>query len=130
MQPINKNLYLHGTTIVPKTNYIRYLGVNLDPKLNWNKHVDNVTVKKNSNLGSIGRNILTNSEAVKNMAYKQLVRSVLEYASAAWDSASDTAVSQLETIQKSAAQLICGIRQTDRKTSNTVLLQKLDLKSQ
>ena len=64
-QPINKNLYLHGTTIVPKTNYIRYLGVNLDPKLNWNKHVDNVTAKGNSTLGII-RNIQTSKTAINN----------------------------------------------------------------
>ena len=60
--------------MVPQTNYIRCLGVTLDSKLNLNWHVENVTAKGNSTLGFYSeKNILTNFEAVKNMAYKQLV---------------------------------------------------------
>ena len=127
-QPIDKSLYLH-CTLVLKINYIRYLGVTLDPKLNWNKHVDNVAAKGNSTLGFIRRNLLINSEAVKSKTYKQLVRPVLEYSSTAWDSASDTAASLLEAVQRRSARLIWGIRRTDRKTSTTGFLQKLDLNS-
>ena len=57
-----------------------------------------MTAEGNSTLGFIWRNILTNFEAVKNMAYKQLVRPVLEYASVAWHSASDTTISRLEGV--------------------------------
>ena len=66
---IDENLYLHDT-MVPKTNYIRYLGVTLGRKLNWNEHVYNMTAKGNLTLGFIRRNILTNPEAIKNIAYK------------------------------------------------------------
>ena len=125
-QPTDESLYLHGTEI-PKTDNIKYLGVTLDPKLNWNKHIDNVTAKGDSTLGFIRRNILTTSENVRNTAYKQLVRPVLEYASASWDSVSDTAAGRLEAVQRRAARLVCGIRRTDRKTSTTSLLQKLNL---
>ena len=59
-QPIDKDLYLHGI-MIPKTNYIRYLGVTLDPKLNWNKHEDHVTAKGNSTIDFIRRNILSSS---------------------------------------------------------------------
>ena len=79
--------------MVQKKNNIRYLGVTLDPKFNWSKHADNVTANENSTLGIIQRKVLTNSESIKNMTYKQLVCSVLEYACAAWNSASDTVVS-------------------------------------
>ena len=95
----------------------------------WNKHITNVTVKGNSTVGFIQRKILTNSEAVKNLAYKQLVCQVLEYASAAFDSASNTGISQLEAGQRGAARLTCGIIRTDGRTSITCLLRKLDLKS-
>ena len=67
--------------MVPQTNYIRCLGVTLDSKLNLNWHVENVTAKGNSTLGFYSeKNILTNFEAVKNMAYKQLVLLVCVYA--------------------------------------------------
>ena len=59
------------------------------------------------------------------MAYKKLVHSVLEDAFAAWDSASDIAVSQLEAVQRRESRFTCGIM----KTSTTGLLQKLNLKS-
>ena len=61
--------------------------------------------------------------------YTQLVRPVLEYVAAAWESASDTAFIRLETFQKRAARLTCGIRWKESKTSVTSLPQKLDLKS-
>ena len=48
-QSIDKNIYLHATVIL-KTNYIRYLGVTLDSKLNCNKHEDHVTAKGNSTM--------------------------------------------------------------------------------
>ena len=82
---------------------------------------------RNSNLGFVRRNILTTSEQVKSTAYKQLVRPVPEYNSFAWDSASDSTTSRLEAVQRRAARLIFGIRQTDQTSSTTGLLQRLNL---
>ena len=84
-------------------NYIRYLSVTLDPKLNWNAHIIdyNVTTKGNFTFGFIQRSILTNSEAVQNTVCKQLICPVLEYASASfWDSALDNAFTFLH-VQRS-----------------------------
>ena len=44
-----------------------------------------------------------------------------------WDSVSGTAAGRLEAVQRRATRLECGIRRTDRKTSTTSLLQKLNL---
>ena len=125
-QPSDQPLHLHDT-LIPKTESIKYLGVTLDTKNNWNMHVNNTAARGNSTLGFIKRNVLTTSENVKATAYKQLVRPVLEYASAAWDSVSDTAAKCLEAVQRRAARFICGIRRTDRKTSTTGLMQRLNL---
>ena len=125
-QPANQSLYLHNT-MIPKADQIKYLGVTLDTKTNWNAHVNNTASRGNSILSFIRRNVLTTSIEIKATAYKQLVCPVLEYASAAWDSASDTAAKLLEAVQRRGARLVCGIRRTDRKTSTTGLLQKLNL---
>ena len=89
-----------------------------------------MTAKGNFTRGFTRRNILTNSEGVKNLAYKQLVHPVFWVCFCDFcDLASSTAVRRLEAIQGRAARLTCGIRRTDRKTSTTGLLKKLDLKS-
>ena len=64
-----KVFYLHDTAI-PKADHIRYLDVTLDPKLNWNKPIDNVTAKGTPTLGVFRRNVLTYTETVKGTAYK------------------------------------------------------------
>ena len=100
---------------------MKYLGVTVDSKLRWHKHLSNIAAKGNSTLGFIRRNVTTTSEEVKSLAYKQLVRPVLEYASSAWD-AQETS---LEAVQRRAPRLVCGIRRTDRKTSVSGLVQRL-----
>ena len=116
---------LHNTTI-PKSVAIKYLSVTLDDQLTFRQHVKNVAAKANSSLGFVRRTVLTNSTSVKSTAYTQIVRPVLEYASGSWDSIGKTAA-DLETVQRRAARIICGIRRTDRKTSTTCLLKGLNL---
>ena len=112
--PANQSLYLHNS-MIPKAGKIKYLRVTLDHmKTNWNVHVNDTAVRGNSIIGFIRRNILTTSVEVKATAYKQLVCPMLEYASAAWDSASDTAAKLLEAVQRRGARLVCGIRRTNR----------------
>ena len=124
-QPSDQPLHLRNTRI-SKTDNINYLGVTLDTKNNWNMHVNNTAARGNSTLGFIKRNVLATSENVKATAYKQLVRPVHEYASAAWESVSDTAAKCIEAVKQRAARLICGIKRTDRKTSTTSLKQRLN----
>ena len=100
-EPARLPLYLHGTAI-PKADSIKYLGVTIDSKVNWNAHVISTAAKGHLSLGFVRRNILTTSEQVKSTAYKQLVRPVLEYASASWDSASDTEFAASLRTQRSA----------------------------
>ena len=124
--PDTQSLTLHDT-VIPRAYTVKYLGATLDPKVTWSTHVDNITAKANSTVGFIRRNVLTTSQSIKEVAYKQLVRPVLEYASTAWDSITDTHANRVEAVQRRAARMICGIRRTDHKTSTTSLLQQLNL---
>ena len=76
-RPLQHSFTLHSTTI-PKTDGVKYLGVTVDSKLKWDKHIPNITSKANSTLGFIRRNVVTTSEDMKALAYKQLVRPVLD----------------------------------------------------
>lgn len=63
---------LHQTE-TPKTDTIKFLGLTIESKVNWNKHVDNTVSEASGTLSFIMRNILTSSKELKVTAYKHVV---------------------------------------------------------
>ena len=59
---------------------IKYLGVTITNDLRWNTHVGNICIKANRTLGFLRLNFPSCPRDIKEMAYKGLVRPVLEYA--------------------------------------------------
>ena len=123
-KPPQHSLSLHDMEI-PRTDEVKYLGVTMDSKLRWNKHIPDIATKANNTLGFIRRNVTTTNEEVKSLAYKQLVKPVLEYACCSWDSLTSTQETSLEAVQRRAARFVCGVRRSDRKTSVTGLVHSL-----
>jgi len=64
---------------------ISYLGVHISNNLPWNKHIEETCNKAYRKLGLLKRNLHTCLEDVKLLAYKGLIRPVLEYSCAVWD---------------------------------------------
>ena len=64
---------------------IKYLGVKIFKDLKWNTNVSNVCTKANRTLCLLRRNLSSCPQVVKEMAYKGLVRQILEYAGPVWD---------------------------------------------
>ena len=77
-------------TVLEKVDRIKYLGVTITNNLKRNTHVGNICTKANRTLGFLRRNISSCPRDVKKMAYKGLVRPVLEYASPVWDPSGKT----------------------------------------
>ena len=90
MQPTRKwiktinAVYLEGTVLENMDN-IKYFGVTISKDLKWNTLVSNVCTKANRTLGFLRRNISSYPKDVKKMAYKGLMRPILEYVSLVWD---------------------------------------------
>ena len=80
MQPLQSNYTLHGQ-VLESVDSAKYLGINIFEDLVWNTHIQEITGKANRTLGFVKRNVKTRNEAVKELAYKTLVRSQVEYAS-------------------------------------------------
>ena len=57
-------------------------------------------------LGFLRRNLRINSPNLKSLAYKTLIRPLLEYSSAAWDPCTKENVKKLEMVQRRAAQYV------------------------
>ena len=57
-------------------------------------------------LGFLRRNLRIGSIRTKNLAYKALVRPILEYASSVWDPHQQKEVDEIEKVQRRAAQFV------------------------
>ena len=100
-----------------------YLGVDISSDLTGNSHINRITSKANKSLGFLRRNLYSCSKQIKEMAYKSLVRPILEYSSPVWDPHMKTLVKQLETVQNRAARFVSGVY--SRKSSITSVKQEL-----
>ena len=79
---IHASYILEGTVL---ENIELYLGVTIAKDLRWNTHVNNICTKANWTLGFLRRNLYACPQEVKEAAYKELVRPVLEYSGSVWD---------------------------------------------
>ena len=66
-------------TVLENVDRIKYLGVTITNNLRWKTHVGNICTKANRTLSFLRRNISSCPRDVKEMAYKERVRPILEY---------------------------------------------------
>lgn len=79
---------MNGQTI-HYTNLLKYLGVFIDPKLKFNKHIKNITKKCNTKLNTLSKisNIKGWNVYFKYHLYKLYIQSSISYAIQFWGSA-------------------------------------------
>ena len=84
IKKIHASYTLEGM-VLENVESIKYLGVTITNDLRWNTHVSNICTKANRTLGFLKRNLYSCPQEVKEVAYKGLVRPVLEYSGSVWD---------------------------------------------
>ena len=89
-----------------ETSSHSYLGVEIQPDLKWNSHINNITAQASKTLGFVRRNLGFCSKETKVAAYIALVRPTLEYCSAIWDPYKQELAQKVGKIQRRAAQLV------------------------
>ena len=97
-----------------------YLGVKLDFKLPWAKHITEITSKSSKVLGMVKRTLGPCKPEVKDTAYNMLVRPKLEYASPIWNPHTNSQINHPERIQHYAARFVANDHR--RTTSLTTLV--------
>jgi hypothetical protein len=121
--PFPATYTIHGQTL-EEVSSAKYLGLNVDSKLNFNTHVD-ITVKKaNATRAFLGRNISQCSKSIKEATYKTYVRPILEYAAASWDPHTQRNIRKVEQVQRGSARFVTST--FDRHSSVTSLLRDLN----
>ena len=107
IKEIHTSYTLEGTDL-ENVESIKYLGVTITSDLRWNTPVSNVCTKANRTLGFLRRNLYSCPQEVKEVAYKGLVRPVLDYGSSVWDPPGVVLQKELESVQKRAARVVTG----------------------
>ena len=102
------------------SNPVKYLGVQVDSKLNWSKHCKYVVSKGTKSLNYLRRSMFGCSRAAKCAAYKAIIQPTLEYAAVVWNPHNLGDIQLLESLQKRAARWICGSRWSPSTSSWTI----------
>ena len=104
IKKIHASYTLEGT-VLENVESIKYLGVTITNDLRWNTHISNICTKANRTLGFLRRNLYSCPQEV---AYKGLVRPVLEYSGSVWDPSGVGLQNELEKVQNRAARFVTG----------------------
>jgi len=89
----------------------RYLGVTLDTRLTWLPHINQFRKKTAQRMGMLGPLFNRKSDlSVRNgvLLYKQLIRTIMDYACPAWRSAARTHVQRLQVLQSQCLRFSTG----------------------
>ena len=100
-----------------------YLGVEVSKELTWHKQVSKVAAKGNRVLGFVRRNITITSQCIKELAYKTLVRPVMEYSASVWSPHYKKLKRPIEMVQRRAARFV--LHRYERKASVTDMILQL-----
>jgi hypothetical protein len=96
-------------TNIDWTNCTKYLGVILDSKLTYRKHINRTLCKANHRLRQLYPILNKSSPININLAltiYKSLIRSVITYAAPAWGYAAKTHLNKLQIFQNKVLRII------------------------
>ncbi|KAL8607399.1 hypothetical protein ACOMHN_024424 [Nucella lapillus] len=94
---------LHGQQL-EHVSSTKYLGVTIQSDGKWDQHITSIANKANRTLGFLRRNLKIGSRRIKQMAYKVLVRPVLEYSACVWDPHDQNDCESLEKVQRRTAR--------------------------
>ncbi|GFY59171.1 uncharacterized protein LOC103524116 [Trichonephila inaurata madagascariensis] len=101
-----------------RTDCATYLGISLDSRLTWTKHIARVVENATSRLSVLKRIAGVkwgSSQSVLTSTYTSYIRPVIDYGSELLITASDSALSKLDIVQNKALRFITG---ADTSTPN------------
>ena len=106
-KPENYDLKIkvNGKRLIPSKS-VKYLGIVLDPHLNWSFHVDSLAPKLTRAAGMLSKIRHYVPENTLRSIYFGIFASLLTYAAQVWGQFSNKHVSRLQTIQNKAIRII------------------------
>lgn len=114
---IYTNLKINNEEIRPTTS-VKYLGVILDEKLTYRKHIESVIQKAYISLRHLYPLMISDqlTTSTKILLYKTIVRPILTYAAPAWCGASKTNLKKLQVYENKCLRLATSSNRYTRLT--------------
>ena len=125
--PVVREYSLKGHVLTSEYS-TRYLGVEMQTNMAWNKHTDQTIKKGNSMIGFLRRNLkVSNKSTKKSSAYLSLVRPILEYCCTVLSPYTQDYINKLEMVQGRVARYVTN--RYHNTSSVTSMLEHLEWES-
>ena len=79
-----QHFYSLGNEILHEVSDAKYLGIQINNKLDWNKHISTIAARGQSKLAFIYRNPKGCPKKLRDTAYISLIKPALEYNCSGW----------------------------------------------
>ena len=122
-----QHFYSLGSEILQEVSDAKYLGIQIDNKLDWNKHISTVAARGQSKLAFLNRNLKGCSKKLRDTAYISLIRPALEYSCSVWHPHKKSNKNKIEKVQRRAARFVSN--NFRRKASVSEMLHNLGWQS-
>ena len=101
--PVPSQHLLHGQ-VMESVAGSKYLGMEISSNLSFNGHIQNKTTSASRSLGFLKRNTMSKNPELREMAYKTVVRPLVEYSSSVWSPYTKSNIARLVIVQRRAAR--------------------------
>ena len=109
-----QHFYSLGSEILQEVSDAKYLGIQIDNKLDWNKHISTVAARGQSKLAFLNRNLKGCPKKLRDTAYISLIRPALEY-SCSYKKVIKTKLKKFSAEQLDLFRTILDVRQVSQK---------------
>jgi hypothetical protein len=111
--------YFLGTTELERVNSAPYLGIIITSDLSWTPHIQNKVKKALQIL--LKRSISLAPKDCKLLAYKSLVRPILEYGCQVWDPYKKADINLIESVQRKAVRFVFNVKGRQDSISSLIV---------
>ena len=101
----NLKIKINGKKLMP-SKFVKYLGIHIDPHLNWSHQVDSLSIKLSRAAGMLAKIRHYVSKATLRNIYFGIFSSILTYGSQVWGQFSNKHICRLQRIQNKAVRII------------------------
>ena len=105
---VSGNPILINNKLVPRINKYSCLGVTMDERLSWDKHIDSICSKVGAVIGAMRRVKPFVPLSTTKMLYNAIIQPYFDYCSSLWDNCGIGLKDKLQKYQNRAARVITG----------------------